>query len=159
VKDPIPLRAHLVVCLQGFRGEGYSPTFVAEMASLLGELRRDPERRIRLLDQPGRICRTCHHLRAGGCTLAGPDHEPHMRAQDQEVARRLGLAVNGVYPWRLIENRVAGALQGSDLPGLCTTCPWLELGYCAEGVEALRQARSGGVCGSGASGGVKAKDG
>ena len=140
VREPIAIRAHLVLCLQGFRGEGYSPSFVAAMASLHRTLAEDPDQRVRLLDQPGTICRACTHLHLGGCTLGGPDHEPHMKAQDNDVLQRLGLAPGAVYPWSLVRSRIAAAIEAPDLPEICTTCPWLSLGYCAEGLERLRAA-------------------
>lgn len=134
----LPLRAHMVLCLLGFRGEGYSVTFVAEMTAVHRQLKENPEQLVQLLISPDRICRACVHLRHGGCRLGGPEHEIHMRAQDKEVVTRLGLAPGGIYPWSVILNRIRQSIQGKDLEALCTTCPWLELGYCAESIDALR---------------------
>ncbi len=130
----------MVLCLQGFRGEGYSITFVSEMAQVLRELTEDPERPVRLITSPDRICRACSNLRNGGCTLGGPDHESHMHDQDAEVLRRLSLDEGGVYPWRLVLQRIGANVRGADLPAICTTCPWLELGYCTEAMDRLASA-------------------
>ena len=128
----------MVLCLMGFRGKGYSGSFVAEMSDVHRRLQADPEQPVRLISSPDRLCAACPNLRGGGCTLQGPDHEAHMRAQDEDVLRRLGLAAGGVYPWRVVLDRVRARVRGSDLPAICTTCPWLSLGWCAEGVDALR---------------------
>ena len=128
----------MVLCLLGFRGEGYSVTFVAEMTAIHRQLQEHPEQMVQLCVSPDRICRACVHLRHGGCRLGGPEHEIHMRAQDEDVVARLGLAPGGIYPWSLILNRVRQSIQGKDLEAICTTCPWLALGYCAEGIEALK---------------------
>lgn len=136
--DPIPLRAHSALCLLGFRGEGYSPAFVERMDAVHARLMRDPGLTVRLLASPDALCAACPYL-AGGCTLQGPDHEAHMRAQDEDVLERLGFAVGEVVPWDEVVARVRTRVRGADLPGICTTCPWLQLGWCAEGVDALRR--------------------
>ena len=128
----------MVLCLMGFRGKGYSGSFVAEMSDVHRRLQADPEQPVRLISSPDRLCAACPNLRGGGCTLQGPDHEAHMRAQDEDVLRRLGLAAGGVYAWRVVLDRVRARVRGADLPAICTTCPWLSLGWCAEGVDALR---------------------
>lgn len=135
--DPVPLRAHNVLCLHGFRGEGYSDDFVARMREVHDRLRRHPGTAVRLLDAPDDLCDACPHLAAGGCTLQGAGHEAHMRAQDREVLRRLGLEAGRVVTWREVVARIAGSVRGKDLPAICTTCPWLPFGWCAEGLDAV----------------------
>ena len=68
-----------------------------------------------------------------------------MRAQDEDVIRRLGLRAGGVYRWREILERVGATVRGTDLPSICTTCPWLHLGWCAEGIERVRSSRDKGA--------------
>jgi hypothetical protein len=139
VTAPVPLRAHNLLCLLGYRGVGYSPGFVAEMTSVHETLSRDPETLVEVRTRPDRLCSACPHL-AGGCTLGGPEHEAHMRAQDEDVAARLGLRGGDVVPWREILARVRASVRGADLPAICTTCPWLPLGWCAAGIEEVRSA-------------------
>jgi hypothetical protein len=140
VTTPIRVRAHSLLCLQGFRGRGYSPEFVRAMNGILAACRADAQTPVQILDSPDDLCAACPNLAGGGCTLGGPDHEDHMRRQDREVLRRLGLTARTVVPWRRILERIAGSVRGNDLPAICTTCPWLPLGWCAEGIDALREA-------------------
>ena len=135
--DPVPLRAHNLLCLLGFRGAGYDAPFVAEMTAVHARLAREPETLVQVRTSPDRLCSACPHLDEG-CTLGGRDHEAHMRAQDEDVVRRLGLEAGGTYPWSAILDRVRASVRGEDLRAICTTCPWLHLGWCAEGIEALR---------------------
>lgn len=138
MREPIPVRGHMVLCLLGFRGEGYSPTFVDEMAKLWQRLAAEPDQPIQLITAPDPMCQACIHLRRGGCTLGGPDHETHMRAHDEEVLRRLGFEQGAVHPWREVRTRIAARISGSDLPDICTTCPWLKHGWCQKAVDGLR---------------------
>jgi hypothetical protein len=140
VDAPITVRAHNVLCLLGFRGEGYSPAFVREMRTLHEILGGDPARPVRLLAAPDRLCTSCPNLGPAGCTLGGPEHEEHMRRQDEDVLSRLGVAEGGVLPWGEVLRRVGTNVRGGDLPAICTTCPWLHLGWCAEGIERLHAA-------------------
>ncbi len=131
------MRAHTLLCLQGFRGRGYSPAFVAEMGAVHATLQADPDTPVRVLTGPDRLCAACPNLGPRGCTLGGPDHEAHMRAQDEAVLARLWLTAGDVLPWSRVLQRIARHVGGGDLPSLCTTCPWLSLGWCAEGLDEL----------------------
>ena len=135
---PIPIRGHLALCLLGFGGEGYSPAFIEHMAGLKTELWADPTRRVTLIAAPDGNCGACPHLVEGGCTLGGPGHEAHMRAHDEAVLARLALAPGDVLSWDDLLERIRTRVGGSDLPGLCTTCPWLPMGVCEKAVETLR---------------------
>jgi hypothetical protein len=137
VAASIPLRAHNVLCLQGFRGRGYDAAFVARMADVKRTLDRDSARTVRLLDGPDRICEACPNLTERGCGLGGRPHEDHMRAQDRDVLRRLGFRAGDEVAWGDVLSRIGSNVRGSDLPVICTTCPWLSLGWCAEGIDSL----------------------
>jgi hypothetical protein len=127
----------MALCLLGFRGSGYSPSFVRAMQEVQDELGGAPGQRVRLVDAPDPICRACPNLAETGCTLGGPDHEAHMRAHDREVLRRLGLVAGAELTWEALLERIAGRIRGADLPAICTTCPWLPLGVCRQSVDAL----------------------
>ena len=128
----------MALCLLGFRGSGYSPDFVEVMAEIQATLQAAPATRIRLVDAPDPICAACPNLGPSGCTLGGPEHEAHMQAHDRAVLSRLGLTPGVVLPWEDVLSLVAGRIRGSDLPAICTTCPWLPLGVCRQSVDALR---------------------
>ena len=139
-QDPIPLRAHNLLCLQGFRGMGYDEAFTANMARVHAALREAPGTRVRIVAGPDHLCAACPHLDSHrGCGLGGRPHEAHMRAQDTDVAARLDLPPGRVIPWREILVRIGERIAPADLPAICTTCPWLPLGTCAEGIAALRE--------------------
>jgi hypothetical protein len=130
-----------VLCLLGYRGKGYDEFFVERMTGVHAQLTSDPETPVQILLRPDRLCDACPHLRGQGCSLGGSGHEAHMRAQDEDVARRLGVVEGAVYAWRDLMERVAARVRGRDLAGVCTTCPWLALGWCADGVERVRAQR------------------
>ena len=139
MSEPIQLRAHMALCLIGFRGSGYSPAFVGVMRNLQNRLIRDPQIEVALINQPDALCGVCPHLGDEGCTLQGPMHEAHMRAHDGAVLHRLGMVAGEALPWVEIQERIRQRIRGSDLPQICTTCPWLPLGVCRESIDELRR--------------------
>lgn len=136
---PLQLRAHMALCLIGFRGSGYSPEFVGVMRKLQHRLADDPSLQVRLVNHPDGLCEVCPHFSGEGCTLQGPLHEAHMRAHDGAVLHRLGLTAGEPRPWSEILERIRQRIRGSDLPQICTTCPWLPLGVCRESLDGLRE--------------------
>jgi uncharacterized protein len=136
--DPIRIRAHTLLCLQGFRGEGYSARFVENMAAIHQRLADDPSQWVEIMDAPDAMCVACPHLLATGCSLHGEESEEHMQAQDHDVLVRLGLRVGDRLPWADILDRIRTSLTGESLANICGQCRWLSLGYCRDGIERLR---------------------
>jgi hypothetical protein len=138
-REPVTVRGHTLLCLQGFRGEGYSPAFVDNMATIHAALADDPGTPVRVVAEPDRICGACPHRAPDGCTLNGDRSERGMIAQDRDVLARLGLEPGTVLPWRDVLARIRAAIDGHDLPSICGSCRWLPLGYCAQGLMDLRR--------------------
>jgi uncharacterized protein len=134
---PVVIRGHMLLCLQGFRGEGYSPGFVENMAAIHTRLGKEPEIKVRMTDTPDHICEACPNLK-GGCTLRGPDFEQHIVSQDRHVLSLLGLKVGEEVTWTKVLNRIGLTMRGEMLGEICGGCQWLSLGYCQEGIERLR---------------------
>lgn len=133
------LRGHTLLCLQGFRGEGYSPAFTENMTAIHRSLRGNPDQAVELVEEPDTVCGACPHRAPAGCTLNGGGSEAGMQAQDRHVLTRLGLAAGSAVRWRDVLERIRLSILGSDLPTICGSCRWLPLGYCAEGIDRLRR--------------------
>lgn len=136
--DRLRIRGHTLLCLQGFRGEGYSPDFVENLSVIHGRLAASPETPVEVTLQPDSVCTACPNLKSDGCHLKGPGSEGEMKKQDQEVMSRLGIAEGALLPWGEILHRIARKIEGSDLVEICGTCRWLPLGYCREGIEKMK---------------------
>lgn len=135
----LKIRGHTLLCLQGFRGKGYSPAFVENMASIHRELRAHPDRLVQVVVEPDSICAACPHHLVSGCSLNGDRSEDAMIAQDQHVLSLLGLEAGVVAQWSEILGRIQASISGGDLPAICGNCRWLPLGYCRSGLDQLRE--------------------
>jgi hypothetical protein len=136
--SPLRLRGHTLLCLQGFRGEGYSPDFTDNLAAIHRCLSENHDHPVELVEEPDAVCGACPHRAPAGCTLNGTGSEEGMQAQDRHVLKRLGLT-GGVVRWRDVLERIRVSIKGSDLPSICGSCRWLPLGYCKEGIDRLRR--------------------
>ena len=130
------LRAHNLLCIQGYVGKGYSPEFTANMDAVVDSLDDDTE--VTVLDAPDVLCAACPNLADGGCTLHGAGSEAGIVHQDRDVMRRLGLTAGETVLWGAIRARIAQSIAPDDLDTICGRCPWLELGHCKAGISALR---------------------
>jgi len=137
--NPIGIRGHTLLCLQGFRGEGYSAEFIENMTKIHRQLTLHPEQPVLILDSPDSICSQCPNLKSQRCHLHGPASEESMMAQDADVIDRLGIRKGEIFFWKEILGRIAQRLQGDMLSDICGTCPWLPLGYCKEGIQSLAE--------------------
>src|SRR5262245_55501885 len=52
----VPIRAHNLLCLLGYRGRGYDANFIARMTAVHRQLRADPETRVQVLTSADTFC-------------------------------------------------------------------------------------------------------
>src|SRR5206468_12210734 len=133
----VRIRGHTLLCLQGFRGEGYSSEFIANMTTIHRTLTDRPEVLVEVLASPDAVCAACPHRHPSGCMLNGERSEEEMIEQDHEVLRRLGLKVGDRLRWHVILARIQTSGTGDDLRSICGCCRGLPLWYCHEGMNRL----------------------
>ncbi len=132
------LRAHHLLCILGFRGHGYSDAFTDNMSRIVERLHALPQTAIEIAEQPDDICAPCPFLKDDGCRQKGERSEEDVRLRDRAVMDRLGLATGDRLSWNEIAERIKSKIRPEDLDTICGDCQWLPLGYCAEGLRALK---------------------
>ena len=131
------LRAHNLLCIQGYVGKGYDAAFVANMTRVVNSL--DDATPVTVVAAPDALCTACPHLQESGCALHGAETETGIVQQDRDVLKRLAIRDGETLPWGEILGRIARSVAPGDLDSICGACPWLPLGHCAEGLDKLRQ--------------------
>ena len=131
------LRAHNLLCIQGFLGKGYDAAFVANMTRVVASL--DDTALVTVVAAPDALCAACPWLQRSGCALHGEGTETGIVHQDRDVSGRLGIADGETLPWAEIAARIARSVAPEDLDSICGACPWLALGHCRDGLRKLRQ--------------------
>lgn len=115
------LRAHHLLCLQTFVGEGYSDAFCANMAEQ--KRRAAEEDRFVLADSCDDICLACPERRGGLCRT-----QEKAARYDAAVAARLGLHAGEEVSWRALSERVRNEIfRPGLLPSVCGDCRWQSL--------------------------------
>ncbi|PWK15940.1 DUF1284 domain-containing protein [Tumebacillus permanentifrigoris] len=126
---PIALRGHHLLCLLGYRGMGYSDTYVDNMTGVYRTLLADPTTECEIVSGPDQLCQ---------CFPADGEYhceDRNVAERDALIVQRLGLQAGQVVSWAEILSRVAQSLQPDDLFQICSTCPWLSYGVCQEGIQ------------------------
>jgi hypothetical protein len=108
------------------------------MGKVAKELHLNSTFPITILTECDVICASCPHNKANKCRKKA-DSELKVRARDWEVLQRLGLETGTQLSAGATWTKVKERLIPDDLVEICQGCEWLELGYCAEGLEGLKQ--------------------
>jgi len=142
--EPIRIRAHTLLCLQGYRGLGYDRKFIARMDEISSYLHENPNTEIRVIASTDIFCECCPHNVDGLCSV-DEEETPSLpmleldnsKAMDHRVLEHLSLEEDSVQVWAEILDILADKVQSSDLDNLCRDCRWKSYGYCAEALDEL----------------------
>jgi hypothetical protein len=133
------VRGHHLLCVHGFQGMGYSPSFVERMKEIVESI-RDPKRDIWLEVKIGfdEVCGACPHKGETKCE-AGEGSDAHVKQMDTKVVQHLELESDAIYRKEWLVKRTARMVEPDDLDYLCKDCSWLSYGVCKEGIHKLRE--------------------
>ncbi len=125
-EGPVRLRAHHLMCMQGFQGHGYSEEFVENMARIVQLLGDERHTQLTLLAEPDDICAACPHIEDGAC-VKDDDAEEEVRSMDRMVLEALGAGAGDSLPAGEAIDRLDLALaRREDAERICGDCQWGE---------------------------------
>ncbi|AAB89439.1 DUF1284 domain-containing protein [Archaeoglobus fulgidus] len=115
------LRGHHLICLQFFRGEGYSGEFVENVKKIMERL--ESGETVEVVAGVDDICVACPYNR-GYC---GKDEtsEERVREMDKAAVRLLGVSEKTT--WREVAERIEKVLN--EWRVFCEDCDWKEVCY------------------------------
>ena len=123
---PIKIRAHHLLCMQGFQGYGYSQDFAANMQKVIETINSSPNSEIVIVAECDVICSHCPHIMDGICRK-GSGSAKRIRDMDLKVLEKLGLRegtkVKGKDILDLVNTRLGNV---SDVNGICGKCEWVD---------------------------------
>jgi len=116
--DVLTVRAHHLVCLAHHAVHGGEhPT----LPTLLDALRRDPDRRVRVVIGPDDVCIPCPHWNGTTCTRR-EGMEERNRVKDAAFLERVGLVDGETRTARQLHQMIAHRVTSETLRGICPTC-------------------------------------
>jgi hypothetical protein len=147
IEYPIRIRAHNLLCLQGYQGLGYTREFIEHMTMIHGYLKGNPKAEVMVVVGEDTFCKHCPHNYKGRCTEGDPVDQPvpldapdNSILMDRRVLTWLGLSENNVYLWREILYKVGETVDSSTMDMLCgSNCPWRDQGHCEEALDELNR--------------------
>lgn len=102
------LRPHHFLCIQNYRGHGYSPAFDEKMKSVIAVLRRSSGAGIIVTHGSDDLCAACPHCRDGGCDSASPERF------DALVLAHAGFKEGDTIIWKLPAGQDLSSAAGSS---------------------------------------------
>lgn len=116
------IRPHHGLCMQFFRGEGYSPAFIENMQSIVDALADNPT--IELVNGADSVCRTCPN-RIGETDCACDAKVLHY---DQKVVEYCKLTCSSTLTWNEFSSKIYHYILSPDLrEAICGDCEWNDL--------------------------------
>jgi hypothetical protein len=118
----IKLRAHHLMCIEGFGGHGYNAEFVANMKRVISELKNNPE--VIVIDDCDDLCSKCPNMKDGICVNSkGGDLE--VKRMDGLVLSKLSFkSLNKFFYNDLRKKIIDNFRTKKDLDGICSNCSW-----------------------------------
>ena len=108
------LRGHHLICLNFFRGEGYSEEFIKNIYEVL------TKEKVEIVSGPDEVCAKCPFLKDKKC--ASHEYSDEMiLLQDKEALRLLGFTPGEIVDWKMITAILPGIL-GEWKAQFCAGC-------------------------------------
>lgn len=116
------LRPHHALCIQNFRGNGYSPQFTANMTSLIQTFEKDNPQ-ITLQTETDILCIACPHNQQGRCRSYD-----HVLELDNRFLQQSSLPTKIPIAWQGLKANALSIINNKDrFHFVCFDCSWYEL--------------------------------
>jgi uncharacterized protein len=121
--DPIRIRAHHLLCIQGFQGYGYTPDFERHMANIVNLLNLDPSVKLQIIAGTDEICCHCPYEINGLCERYSDSQEGIVKV-DNLVIDKAVFVENKIYSFQNAINLIDNNLSHEDVTEICFKCSW-----------------------------------
>ena len=121
------IRAHHLLCLQGFQGYGYNEDFVANMKDVIQAILSTPDTtQLKLVSGQDDFCTACPHH---GGTVCKKDAtaDARMKSMDNATLEKLNLTEDVIHSAQdliALSNKVLKTTH--DVKAICGLCEWRE---------------------------------
>ncbi len=120
------IRAHHLLCMQGFQGYGYSKDFSKNMAEIIEIIKNFPKNKIEIIAETDAICTCCPYNINEKCHESKESNE-RISAMDVKVLKKLGILSGSIFEVDEIFHITNKKLKTySDVEDICGDCKWSE---------------------------------
>jgi len=97
------LRGHHLICLNFFRGEGYSEEFIKNIYAVIGK------EKVEIVNGADDVCAKCPYLKDDICSSTEYTNEKIL-IQDKEALKLLGYHAGDIVDWHIISGLIPSIL-------------------------------------------------
>ena len=119
VKPIMKLRGHHLICLQFFKGKGYSKIFVENAKKIVEYWEKNPAETVNHADD---ICGFCSFLKNGRCDK----YKEEIEKNDELALKLLGLNIGDKVRKSFVKKKMLKILNGWKEKA-CKNCEWKKL--------------------------------
>lgn len=125
------------MCTLGFRGMGYSPSFVKNFKKIKAQLVENPETILQVQEATDSICGPCPHNQGDGSCKT---QDKIQRLDDQHKAA-LHLTAGQKLSWNEALQRIKTHMTVEKFHIACESCAWKSHGICETALQDLLKSR------------------
>ena len=121
------LRAHHILCIQGFCGYGYDGQFTENLSKIYSDIKNNKIKKVRIIIKSDPICKSCPYCKNELCLKRRDGKVSDVNRFDLKVLKILNLKASRVKSLSLlfkITNERPEITQ--KLKRLCQQCEWIE---------------------------------
>lgn len=120
------VRAHHLLCMQGFQGYGYNDSFVSHLKDIIEQFKANPDMLIQVVDYCDVVCSGCPH-QVGYICNEDTNSEYRIKTMDLNVLKCIGTQPNSVGTIQEMQKRINNTFKNREqLAAICGGCQWIE---------------------------------
>ena len=119
--DPIRIRPHHLLCIQGFQGYGYTSEFVSHMKKFISFLKSNLNYNLQIVLESDELCSRCPHNVDGRCVKGAQDEIDKV---DRLVVEMANLDLKFIYTDFDAFSTVNKNLNYDHVISICSKCSW-----------------------------------
>ena len=122
--SPLKIRAHHLLCLQGFQGYGYNDAFVEHLRGIVAEIKNHPALLIEVVTTCDAVCAGCPHCQKAECRK-DPGAHRLVEMFDLTILKYTGIKPNHIAKAASLLAQINTAFQTrAQRAKICGECQW-----------------------------------
>lgn len=123
----ITLRPHHILCIQNYKGEGYSFEFTKNMDKIVENLKSNSMQEIKITFSTDDVCSKCPNKQGEDLCISNYK----VKFIDNKVIKYLDLKEE-VYRYEYLINLLKEAINRNSFKDICGQCEWYKKGICKD---------------------------
>lgn len=123
---PVRIRAHHLLCMQGFQGYGYNDDFANHMNNIVTQLKNDTDMLVQVTIDCDDICDGCPHHKENMCHK-DVDADNRIKLMDSIILKCTGIKSQSIDSIKSIIACINNTFNAKiQLMDICGDCQWIE---------------------------------